>query len=152
MKNLLLCIYLFVLPLSFGLKAQQDSIATNQEEKIKLFEVIDIEISGENKYSKEQIEVYSNIRIGDFIQPKGTIMASGIKKLWATHLFSDIQVFLTPINENQVKLRYHLMGFPVINELKVNGLSKSKTKDLIKDLALKEGKTITPEIENKIKN
>lgn len=122
------------------------------EKNTKLYEVIDIQISGENKYTSDQISTFSKINKGDFIQISGNTISVAIKKLWTTRLFSNVEVFVNKINENQVKLRYELTGFPTIGAIKIIGVSKSKAKDLLKEVDLKEGKTITPETEKQIQN
>ncbi len=153
MKKKILCVIMGLFLLSVNVQAQKDSIiVTENQEVIKLYEVTDIEITGDNKYTVDQIGFFTNIKKGDFIQIPGNSISVAIKKIWTTNLFSDIQVFVTPIDEKKIKLRYNIIGFPVINEINIIGLSKSKTKDIIKDLNLKEGKTITPEVEKRIQN
>ena len=94
--------------------------------------VKDIKIEGNNRISKETIKVYGEIEIG---KDYSTFEINKIiKNLYSTEFFEDINL---QFKDNTLNL--FVKEFPVINEIKLNGVESNKIKNLIiEKLSLKE--------------
>ena len=75
-----------------------------------------------------------------------------INKLWALELFSDINVFVTKINKNNISLELEIVELPTLTEVKINGLQKGKIDAIIKDTDLVEGKKLSESFLTNTKN
>ena len=96
-----------------------------------------LSIEGVKKYTPKQILLFTGLKIGSEIElPGGKALSNAIKKLWRTHLFSDIQFFVNTIARNQVDLKVKLIDLPLLNEVESDGISKGKLEDFMEEVGL----------------
>lgn len=112
----------------------------------------DMEISGENRFTKTQVLRFTGLRIGEELEIPGTKINNALKKLWRTNLFSDVDVYAARIEGDKIFLRLNLVGLPELVELEINGVKKSKREDFIKEHKLEPGVKITSNLKNQVKN
>ncbi|WP_084015416.1 outer membrane protein assembly factor BamA [Moheibacter sediminis] len=112
----------------------------------------DMDISGENRFTKTQILRFTGLRIGEELEIPGTKINNALKKLWRTNLFSDVDVYVAKIEGNKIFLRLNLVGLPELVELDINGVKKSKREDFIKEHKLDPGIKITNNLKNQVRN
>ncbi|TDM00477.1 MAG: outer membrane protein assembly factor BamA [Flavobacteriaceae bacterium] len=116
----------------------------------KTYTISEIVISGNSLYTRDQIIALTGLGLGEEITLPSIKTEEAIKKLVKKDLFSEIELFATPIG-NQVSLRYNLSDFLTVNEFSVIGdVNKSFGDDLIKDNNLEKGMQITPRLKEKI--
>ncbi len=116
------------------------------------YTLADMEISGENRFTKTQILRFTGLRLGEKIEIPGTKINNALKKLWGTNLFSDIDLYAAKVEGDKLYLRLNLVGLPELVELEMNGLKKSKREDFIKEHRLDPGIKITSNLKNQVKN
>ena len=102
-----------------------------------------ISVTGLKKFSEETVRVFTGLVYGQTIKLPGDKLTSAIKKLYESKQFSDVDVYLARIDDNTVYLQLEVQELPQLNEVKINGIKKSKAKELIKETELKLGKMVT---------
>jgi len=142
--------YLLVLLLalsSFLTQAQNLSYADSKE-----YVIADIKVVGNSSFSEQTIITFSKLKKGDQILIPGEEISTAIKKLWKTNLFSDIEVYLSKVEDNAAYLEIRLSDLPTLNELKIVGVKKGKKEALIKENKLQTGVKITENLITTTKN
>lgn len=132
---------------SFFTQAQQLSYENSEK-----YTIADIKVVGNTTFSEQTIITYSKLKKGDEIQVPGEEISNAIKKLWTSNLFSDIEVYLAKVEGNAAYLEIRLSDLPALNELKINGVKKSKKETLIKEAKLQQGVKVTENLITTTKN
>ncbi|WP_452225152.1 outer membrane protein assembly factor BamA [Lacinutrix chionoecetis] len=118
----------------------------------KKYTIAEIKVVGNTSFSEQTIITFSKLRKGDEILIPGEEISAAIKKLWNTNLFSDIEVYLAKVEDDGAYLEIRLSDLPELNELKINGVKKSKKEALIKENKLQEGVKVTENLITTTKN
>ena len=112
--------------------------------KRKDYTIADISVKGETVYGAETIVTYSGLIKGETVTiPGGTKISDGIKKLWDSNLFSNIDVYISKIEGNQVYLEIQLDDLPELKEVKISGIKKGKIDEIIAENKLTPGTKVT---------
>ena len=111
--------------------------------KGKTYKLDSISVSGIKTFNEQTVISYSGLNVGEKIKVPGEKISAMINKLWALELFSDINVFVTKINKNNISLELEIVELPTLTEVKINGLQKGKIDAIIKDTDLVEGKKLS---------
>ena len=130
---------------------QQDNFAIDYA-NAKTFKLKDVLVTGDTKFSKNQIIRYAGFAIGEEIELPGTKVNNAVKKLWRSNLFSDIDLYVAKIEGDQVTLELAITSVPSLGEIKINGVKKSQREDLIKQNKLNPGVKITQSLINTTRN
>ncbi len=140
-------IVLLALFFSFNTNAQvqTDSIPKNKInfERGEEYILGGISVTGLKKFSEETVKVFTGLRNGQAIKLPGDKLTSAIKKLYESKQFSNVDVYLAKIDGNTVYLQFDVEELPQLNQVKISGIKKSKSKELIKDAELKTGAMVT---------
>ena len=111
--------------------------------------VIDgITISGVKYLDTNALIGLSGLRVGQEITIPGDRITSAVQKLWDQGLFSDIRITITKIEDDKVYLDIFFQERPRLSSLKINGIRKSETQDLIDKIGLPNGSQVTAFILN----
>jgi outer membrane protein insertion porin family len=102
-----------------------------------------ISVTGLKKFSEETVRVFTGLVYGQTIKLPGDKLTSAIKKLYESKQFSDVDVYLARMDGNTIYLQLEVQELPQLNEVEINGIKKSKAKELIKEAELKLGKMVT---------
>ncbi|WP_299797248.1 POTRA domain-containing protein [uncultured Maribacter sp.] len=111
-----------------------------------------IDVTGLQSYNEQTVKTYTGLRVGQPITLPGEQISAVIKKLWGLELFSEIDIFITNIEENTVFLELNIIERPTLTNVKFYGVKKGKVEGLIKDTDLKKGKKITESLISNSKN
>lgn len=136
----------------------QNIVSTQQDNFIldyanaKTFVLEDIVVTGDAKFSKNQIIRYAGFALGEEIELPGTKINNAVKKLWRSNMFSDIDIYVNKINGDKVTLELVLVAVPSLADIKINGVKKSQREDLIKKNKLNPGIKVTNNLLNTTKN
>ncbi|MGI9525693.1 MAG: BamA/OMP85 family outer membrane protein [Weeksellaceae bacterium] len=167
-------VLIFIILISSGLYAQQDSIQIEQTRQVtdtlqpttpeKLQEIEGanmplnatyklggLEISGGTPYSTNQILRFTGLEIGEEIEVPGSKINNAIKKLWRQNLFSDVELFAQKVVGDELFLRLNLVALPKINDVTFVGVKKSRQADFAKENQLKPNQKITQNLINQTK-
>jgi len=113
----------------------------------------DISVSGNTTFSAQTVVAYSGLRKDDVIIIPGEKIGKAIKKLWSTNLFSDIEVFIVKIeDDNRAFLEIKLTDLPELNSVTIEGVKKSKFEDIVKENKLNKGTKVTENLITTTKN
>jgi outer membrane protein insertion porin family len=123
----------------------KDTISTKNKSFKKGGEYIlgGISVTGLKKFSEETVRVFTGLVYGQTIKLPGDKLTSAIKKLYESKQFSDVDIYLSRIDGNTVYLQLDVQELPQLNQIAINGIKKSKAKELIKEAELKLGKMVT---------
>ncbi|MFH6768551.1 POTRA domain-containing protein [Gaetbulibacter aquiaggeris] len=141
------CISLIIIIGSINIQAQE--ITYNSDKKYVLGGVT---VLGNSSFSEQTIITYSGLSEGKEITIPGEEISNAIKKLWSSKLFSDIEIYVTKIEDNVAYLEIRLSDLPELNEIKVNGVKKGKVEGIIKDNKLQKGVKVTENLMTNTKN
>ena len=129
------------------IQAQEISFDTG-----KKYIIGDISVKGNTSFSSQTIVTYSGLLKGDDIFIPGEKISNAIKKLWKSNLFSDIELYVTKIEDDTVYLEIQLSDLPELNKVTINGIKKSKREGVIKDNKLDKGVKVTENLITTTKN
>ena len=130
----------------FNLQAQ-DNLSSG-----KKYTIGNISVLGNTSFGEQVIINFSGLRKGQEINIPGEEIGNAIKKLWKTQLFNNIEVYVTNIKNKTANLEIRLEDLPQLNEIKVNGVKKSKVQGVIDDNKLKKGTKVTENLITTTKN
>ena len=138
-------IQLGIILCSFFFWGSYTSQAQNLDEYVKgkLYTIDTITVSGIKTFSNQTVISYSQLRKGEKINIPGDKISTVINKLWNLQLFSDINFYITQIEEDRIALEIEIEELPSLSEVKINGLKKGKIEPLIKETELKAGKKLS---------
>ena len=72
--------------------------------KGKTYELDSLTVSGIKTFNEQTVISYSGLRKGQKIKVPGEEVSSVINKLWGLELFSNINVFVTNVENNKISL------------------------------------------------
>jgi outer membrane protein insertion porin family len=109
----------------------------------KRYTIGDIAVTGNTSFSSQTVVAYSGLRKGETIIIPGEEISNALKKLWKTNLFSSIDIFLTKVELDTAYLEINLVDLPELNEVKIQGVKKSKIEAIVKENKLDKGAKVT---------
>jgi len=110
------------------------------QEVTKFYVINDIEVKGLQYYNPSTVKAFMGITKGDVIEVPGTQISDIIRRLWDTHEFQDIQVYIQPLDDTRANLIVELKEVPTLSKVEISGVSKGRAKTFIDDLKLNKGK------------
>ena len=140
-------IILLVALLSFNSVAQETSYVKGNEYVLK-----EVSVSGLKNFNEQTVITYTGLKEGQKIRIPGEEISAIISKLWKLDLFSDINFYLTNIENGEASIQIDILELPTLSEFKITGLKKSKTETIVAETELKKGKKITENFIKTTKN
>lgn len=126
---------------------KKDSILPIKElavfKKDTSYELGGISVKGLQKFEDETVKVFTGLKVGQEIKLPGDKLTSAIKKLYETKQFSNVEVYVVKIDGNTAYLEFEVQELPQLNKVTIQGIKKSKAKDLQSDADLKKGAMVT---------
>ncbi|HCX98898.1 MAG TPA: outer membrane protein assembly factor BamA, partial [Bacteroidales bacterium] len=138
-----LLITLAILFLSLAGTSQTSPFSYNNPEEYTLKEIT---VSGIKFLDTNVITSISGLYLGDKISIPGETISNAINKLWDQGLFSDIQVWATKIEGNDIYLDIFLQELPRISAIEFSGIKKGEEKDLRELIKLRVGGQATDNV------
>ncbi len=119
----------------------------------KRYVIGSIEVKGQTTYNKKTIVSYTGLREGQVVYLPGDDISKAIKKLWDLELFSDVNLYLVRIEDDNVAhLELEVQQVPVLKDIRIEGVKKGKSKEFIEDNDLTAGTKITENLITTTKN
>jgi outer membrane protein insertion porin family len=108
------------------------------------YTISEIKITG-TKYLDEQLLVsISGLSVGDKVTyPGGDNFSKAINNLWKQNLFSNIEIFFTKIQGDNIGLEIHVTERPRLSNFIFKGTRKSDNEELGKKTGLVKGRVVT---------
>ena len=141
------CFFVGLLLNSVSIQAQEVKFTPG-----KLYTIDSIQVKGLKSFNEKTVVSYSGLRRGQRVRLPGDKISSIINKLWNLDLFSDINFYATNVTENSITLQIEIEELPKLNEVKINGLKKSKVPTVIKETELEKGKKLSESFLTNTKN
>lgn len=132
----------------FQLKAQ-DRVPFDQGRKYIL---ANVNVNGKISYNEQTVVTFTGLERGQQITVPGEEISNAIKKLGKLGLFSDIDFYVNKTEGDSIWLDLDIVELPKLNEVKFQGIKKSKTEGLIKDNGLTKGKIVNENLITTTKN
>ncbi|MFT4642617.1 MAG: outer membrane protein insertion porin family [Candidatus Azotimanducaceae bacterium] len=107
------------------------------------YELGGITVTGLKKFSEQAVKVFTGLKAGQEIRLPGDKLTSAIKKLYEQKQFSNVDVYISKIDGRVVYLEFDVAELPELNKVTINGVKKSKAKELRKDTELTKGAMLT---------
>ena len=111
-----------------------------------------ISVRGIKTFNAQTVISYSGLRKGQEISLPGEEVSAVISKLWGLDLFSDINFYVTKVENNSVSVEIDIEELPTLTDVKINGLKKGSIESLIKDTELITGKKLSESFLTNTKN
>ena len=118
----------------------------------KQYTIGEIDVTGTTTFNTKTILAYSGLREGQLIYLPGDVISKTIKKLWALGLFKDVNIYITNIEGDVADLELSIEQLPLLKDVRIEGVSKSKSEDFIKENGLDGGAKITENLITTTKN
>ncbi len=131
----------------------QDNNPVYAESQTGTYVLKDIVVDGVKKYSAAQILRFTGLYKNEVVDIPGQKISNGIKKLWETNQFAEVEVYVQSIEGENVILRFYLEDLKELGEVQFTGkgIGKSKNEKLAKDNNLKPGTKITQNLVSTLK-
>jgi len=107
------------------------------------YELGGMTVKGLQKFEDETVKVFTGLKVGQQVKLPGDKLTSAIKKLYETKQFSNVEVYISKIDGNTAYLEFDVKELPQLNNVTIQGIKKSKAKDLQTDAELKKGEMVT---------
>ena len=111
-----------------------------------------ITVAGLKNFSDRTVVTYSGLREGESIQVPGEEITSILKKLWNLELFSNVDLYVTGVNNGKIKLEINVEELPTLLNYKINGVKKGKAENYEKETELSQGKRLSESFLTNTKN
>ena len=134
--------------ITFGAAAQENVSRIEPGEYV----LADITVTGKITYNEQTVITFTGLEKGQTINVPGEEISNAIKKLSKLGLFSDINVYATRVEGNNIYLELELNELPKLSDVKIQGVKKGKREGLLKDTQLTKGKTVNENLITTTKN
>ena len=118
----------------------------------KEYTIASVNITGIKHLDTAIVLSISGLQPGDkFMHPGEDIFAKSIANLWRQKLFSNVQVFVTRLEDDRVSVEINVLERPRLGNFKFIGVKKSEQEDLQGKIGLVKQTIITENIRRNIK-
>ncbi|MGO3707401.1 MAG: BamA/OMP85 family outer membrane protein [Mesonia hippocampi] len=139
-KLLIICYCLLLISSLHTAYAQNDVPIANAKE----YTLGDIKVIGNTSYNEQTIIAFTGLKKGEKLYIPGDRLSNVIQKLWDLGLFSDINFYVSKIENNTAQLELEIVEVPELNKTVVKGIKKPKKQAaFIKEHKLKKGTKVT---------
>ncbi len=102
-----------------------------------------IEVTGITTYNENTVITFTGLKEGERIVLPGDRISKIIKKLWDLELFSDINFYITRVEDEKAFIEINIQEVPELKQAKIVGVSKRKAEELLKENSLTPGAKVT---------
>ena len=121
-------------------------------QKGELYTIDEIKVTGLKRFNEQTVIAYTGLSKGKELRIPGEEISRVINKLWKLELFSDINFYLTKIQDKKASIEISIKELPSLSEFTIIGLKKSKEETIIDEIEIKKGQKITENFIETTKN
>ncbi len=121
-------------------------------QKGELYTIDEIKVTGLKSFNEQTVIAYTGLSKGKELRIPGEEVSRVINKLWKLELFSDINFYLTNIQNKKASIEISIKELPSLSEFSIVGLKKSKEETIIDEIEIKKGQKITENFIETTKN
>src|SRR5437773_2918394 len=97
----------------------------------KEYTIAAIKLTGVHFLDTAIVLSIANIQVGDkVVLPGGDLFSKAIQNLWRQKLFSDIQIYITKVEGDNIWIEINVAERPRLGNFKIEGTRKSEAEDL----------------------
>ena len=154
LSSAIVCILTFICASTLDAQTAIDSTAIVENDTISIQKNIvykkgeeyilgGISITGLQKFSESTVKVFTGLKIGQPLKLPGDKLTSAIKKLYQSKQFSTVDVYLLRVDGNTIYLQFDVKELPQLDDIRIAGVRKNKSKTLKSEADLKTGTMVT---------
>jgi len=144
-------ILLFSIFIGINISAQENNFKTADYSKPKKYIINDIKITGVKYLDTDVLLHIADFRVGDEIDIPGDEFTATIKKYLKQKLFSNVEIYYIPREENKVDIVINLVEQPRLSKLTINGIRNGEVKTVKEKLHLRIGDQVTEDLSSNYK-
>lgn len=99
----------------------------------------EIKVTGTVTYNEQTVITFTGLNPGEKIYLPGDRISNVLKKLWDLELFSDINIYITNIEDGVADLELEIVEVPQLSEVRVTGVKRREQDELKDESDLKAG-------------
>jgi len=111
-----------------------------------------VDVTGKISYNQQTVITFAGLEKGQKITVPGEEISNAVKKLGKLGLFSDINFYVNRIEGDSIYLELNIQELPKLKEVKITGVKRGKSEDLIKDNGLTKGKIVNENLVTTTRN
>ena len=138
---------IFILLNSSSLFSQETKLENGKE-----YILAKVSVTGKISYNEQTVTTFTGLEKGQSIVVPGEDISIAIKKLWKLGLFSDVNFYVNEIKGDSIYLELNINELPKISDVKIKGVKKGKSEEIIKETDLKKGKIVNENLLTTTKN
>ncbi len=102
-----------------------------QQKNPKKYKVKEVKVTGNKFFDEALLLSVSGLNVGDeIVIPGGDDFSKAITKLWQQNYFSDVAVYITDMQGDEISLEISVTERPRLSTYKFEGIKKSETEEL----------------------
>ena len=110
----------------------------------KKYKIDSITVSGNRYFDQALLVSISTLTVGEeVVIPGGDNFAKAIQKLWSQNYFSDVEIYITRLEGNNIDVEIAVQERPRLSDFTFEGVKKGETDDLKTKTGLVKGRVIT---------
>ena len=138
---------IFILLNSSSIFSQETKLENGKE-----YILAKVSVTGKISYNEQTVTTFTGLEKGQSIVVPGEDISIAIKKLWKLGLFSDVNFYVNEIKGDSIYLELNINELPKISDIKIKGVKKGKSEEIIKETDLKKGKIVNENLLTTTKN
>jgi outer membrane protein insertion porin family len=154
MPNLLRLLFIIIVSISaIPALAQDTTVSVSVDPELmalensrvpKEYTISSISITGINHLDTAIVMSISGLQVGDAIMlPGGDAFSKAISNLWRQKLFSNIQIFITDIQDDNISIEINVQERPRLGNFNFVGIKKAEAEELTGKVGLVKSTIIT---------
>jgi outer membrane protein insertion porin family len=103
-----------------------------------------ITVTGTKRYDQQLLISIAGINIGDKVMiPGGDNFSKALNNLWNQHLFSNMQIFFTKLQDNKLFIEINVTERPALSKFHILGVKKADQDELKNKIGLVPSRVVT---------
>lgn len=153
-RNCMLFIMMGLLMFSNSVFAQNDTLPAPSVDPAlmsifnakypKKYIIADIAVKGNKAFDPAIVISVSGLAVGDEVTlPGGDNFAKAINKLWSQNMFTNINIWITKLEENNIWVEIDAVERPMLADYKFKGIRKTESDELKDKVGLVKSRVVT---------
>jgi len=110
----------------------------------KKYIIADIAVKGNKAFDPAIVISVSGLAVGDEVTlPGGDNFAKAINKLWSQNMFTNINIWITKLEENNIWVEIDAVERPMLADYKFKGIRKTEADELKDKVGLVKSRVVT---------
>ena len=108
------------------------------------YTIADIQVKGNKAFDAAIVISVSGMAVGDEVTlPGGDVFAKAIAKLWSQNMFTNINVYITKLEDNNIWVEIDAVERPMLADFKFKGVRKTESDELKDKVGLFKTRVVT---------